>query len=141
MAGLPNERRSYWRLYIAPPVPAVRWPGVSGRGCRREERLTFIRLRLSPKTTSSPFISRPLRPFRPRRPRRPFRHLQKNGSCPHYFPSHYFQKLGFMKVRTVKVCTKTGFGRSREHNNLSFCADFRKYRLREEKLDNLGRFL
>jgi len=42
------------------------------------------------------------------------------------------EKPGFMKVRTVKVCTKTGFGRSREHNNPSFCADFREDRLEEK---------
>jgi len=45
----------------------------------------------------------------------------------------FAEKLGFMKVRTVKVCTKTGFGRSREHNNPGFCADFRINRLKENK--------
>jgi len=53
----------------------------------------------------------------------------------------FAEKLGFMKVRTVKVCTKTGFGRSREHNNPSFCVDFRKTASEKNNLDRSGRFL
>jgi hypothetical protein len=32
----------------------------------------------------------------------------------------FTEKLGFIKVRTVKVCSKTGFGRTLEHNNPRF---------------------
>jgi len=45
----------------------------------------------------------------------------------------FAEKLGFMKVRTVKVCTKTGFGRSRERNKPRICVNIGENRLREDK--------
>ena len=46
------------------------------------------------------------------------------------------EKLGFMKVRVVKVCAKSGVGRKMGHKNNVFVQIHKKKMLKDQMLDS-----